>query len=187
MTVRLTDRQRDHRDRAREFATEYIAPCAGRIDEEQSTPASVLAAIRKGGYLGAALPERWGGGGVDPVSYGLLTEEIGKACSAVRSLLTVHNMSAQAVARTGTQEQRARWLPELCAGEKIIAFALTEPEVGSAADTIETEAVRNDGGYRLNGSKRWITYGQIADLFLVFAHCDRKPTCFVVDRRSEGL
>src|SRR4051812_45122067 len=95
----LTDGQASCRDRARRFACEQIAPWAGRIDEQQSTPDSVLAAVKASGYLGAALPPQWGGGGMDPVSYGLVTEEIGKACSSVRSLMTVHNMSSQAIVR----------------------------------------------------------------------------------------
>jgi glutaryl-CoA dehydrogenase (non-decarboxylating) len=187
MNIRLTDSQRDSRDRARQFASEQIAPWADQIDQQQSTPASVQAAVATSGYLGAALPAEWGGGGIDPVSYGLVTEEIGKACSSVRSLMTVHNMSAQTLVRLGSPDQKARWLPDLCAGNAIIAFALSEPNVGSATHTIETEAVPCKNGYVLNGTKKWITYGQIADLFLVFAHCDRKPIAFVVDRHSAGV
>src|SRR6266536_6519443 len=162
----LTDRQLESRDRARQFASEQIAPWAEQIDQRQTTPDSVLTAMRTSGYLGAALPVQWGGGGMDPVSYGLMTEEIGKACSSVRSLMTVHNMSAQALVRLGSPDQQSRWLPELCTAERIIAFALTEPNVGSSADAIETEAVEHDHAYVLNGTKKWITYGQIADLFL---------------------
>jgi glutaryl-CoA dehydrogenase (non-decarboxylating) len=187
MNIRLNDSQLDCRDRARQFASEHIAPWANQIDEQQTTPDSVLAAIRTNGYLGAALPRQWGGGSIDSVSYGLMTEEIGKACSSTRSLMTVHNMSAQAIVKLGSPDQQARWLPDLCAGEKIIAFALSEPNVGSAAHAIETEAVEHDNVYLLNGTKKWITYGQIADLFLVFAHCAHEPTAFVVDRRSDGL
>jgi alkylation response protein AidB-like acyl-CoA dehydrogenase len=171
----------------RQFAAEHISPWAARIDEQQITPVCVLDAIKDSGYLGAALPVEWGGGGIDPVSYGLITEEIGKACSSIRSLMTVHNMSAQVIVKMGSRDQQTRWLPDLCAGDRIIAFALTEPKVGSAVQTIETAAVERGGAYLLNGTKKWITYGQIADLFLVFAQCDHKPTAFVVDRRSEGL
>jgi glutaryl-CoA dehydrogenase (non-decarboxylating) len=187
MDIRLTDRQLDSRDRARQFAFEQILPWATRIDQRQTTPVCVLAAIKKSGYLGASLPTQWGGGGIDPVSYGLVTEEIGKTCSSVRSLMTVHNMSAQMIVKLGSPDQQTRWLPDLCAGESIIGFALSEPNVGSAAHTIETEVVDRRSTFLLNGTKRWITYGQIADLFLVFAHCDHKPAAFVVDRRSDGL
>jgi alkylation response protein AidB-like acyl-CoA dehydrogenase len=183
----LTDRQRECRDRARQFAAAEIAPWADRIDQRQTTPDSVLVAMRTSGYLGAALPEQWGGGGMDPVSYGLVTEEIGRACSSVRSLMTVHNMSAQALIRLGDADQRLRWLPDLGKGERIIAFALSEPNVGSSADAIETVAVERDDAYVLTGTKKWITYGQVADLFLVFARCGHQPTAFVVDRHSDGL
>jgi glutaryl-CoA dehydrogenase (non-decarboxylating) len=187
VSIQLTDAQRDFRDQTRQFARQEIVPWADQIDQEQVTPDSVLTTVRKSGYLGAALPARWGGGGLDPVSYGLLTEEIGKACSSIRSLLTVHNMSAQAIVKLGSHEQREQWLPALCAGEKIIAFALTEPDVGSAAQDIETEALDRGDTFLLNGTKKWITYGQVADLFLVFAQCAGKPTAFLVDRLSDGL
>lgn len=187
MDLRLTERQRAARDAARQFAAEAIAPWADQIDRDEATPAAVLAAVRASGYLGAALPAAWGGGELDPVSHGLVTEEIGKACSSVRSLLTVHNMSAQAIARFGTAAQKARWLPALGTGQQIIGFALTEPEVGSATHTIQTDAVERGDGYVVNGGKKWITYGQVADWFLVFAQCEGKPIAIILDRDSEGL
>jgi glutaryl-CoA dehydrogenase (non-decarboxylating) len=185
MSLRLTDGQIENRDRAREFAADRIAPWADEIDQRQTPPENVLTAMR--GYLGAALPEQWGGGGLDPVSYGLVTEEIGKACSSVRSLMTVHNMSAQVIARIGNQDQREDLLPRLCTGERVIAFALSEPNVGSSTHALETQAVEHGDGYLLNGAKKWITFGQIADFFLVFAHCDQRPIALVVDRHSDGL
>lgn len=187
MDIRLSDRQLECRERAREFSCMRLAPWAEEIDQQQNTPASVLAAVRTSGYLGAALPTQWGGGGIDPVSYGLIIEEIGKTCSSVRSLMTVHNMSTQALVRLGNSEHHERWLPDLCTGRKIIAFALSEPNVGSAAHTVETRATQIDDNYMLNGTKKWITYGQIADLFLVFARCDDKPVAFLVERDSDGL
>jgi alkylation response protein AidB-like acyl-CoA dehydrogenase len=187
MSIRLTDNQLHSRDQARRFAADRIAPWAAEIDQRQTTPDHVLTAMRTGGYLGAALPARWGGGGLDPVSYGLVTEEIGTACSSVRSLMTVHNMSAQAIARMGDPDQHGDLLPPLCTGERIIAFALSEPDVGSTAHAMETEAVARRDAYLLNGTKKWITYGQVADLFLVFAHSDRRPIALIVDRESDGL
>src|SRR4051812_17158403 len=124
MSLRLTSHQRDCRDGAREFAATRVEPWAGEIDQLQVTPDHVLASVRASGYLGAALPEQWGGGGLDPLSYGLVTEEVGRACSSVRSLMTVHNMSTQAIARVGNPAQREDLLPPLCSGERIIAFAL---------------------------------------------------------------
>jgi alkylation response protein AidB-like acyl-CoA dehydrogenase len=187
MDLRLTDVQEEHRAAARRFATEVLEPWADRVDREDLTPPSLLAAIRRSDYLGAALPAKWGGGGLDPVSHGLVTEQIGRVSSALRSLLTAHDMSAQAIVRFGTPEQRQRWLPDLCSGERLIAFALSEPEVGSAASTIQTCAEQDGDGYRLTGVKRWVTYGQDADLFLVFAQCESEPLALVVERGCHGL
>lgn len=187
MDLALTDAQQAARDRARQFATEHLDPVAAEIDRAQTTPASVVEALSRSGWLGAALPERWGGGALDPLSYGLATEEIGRACSSVRSLMTVHNMSAQGLVRFGTAEQQARWLPSLCAGERKIAFALTEPEVGSAASEVRTDAEESSDGYVLTGIKTWITYGLIADLFLVIARCGDRPTAFIVERSMAGV
>src|SRR5258708_23309962 len=114
MNIRMTDSQLECRERARRFASEHVAPWANQIDQQQTTPDSVLTAIRESGYLGAALPRQWGGGGMDPVSYGVVTEEIGKACSSVRSLMTVHNMSAQTLVKFGSPNQREPLFADLC-------------------------------------------------------------------------
>jgi len=171
----------------REFVDEQVAPKAREIDESETTPRALLAALRASGYLSAALPEEWGGGGIDPIAYGLTTEEFGRACSSIRSLLTVHNMSSQAISRIGTAEQRKKWLPALCSGEAIVAFAFTEASGGSCGDTAGT-LVRNCGNeYELTGTKKWITYGQIADLFLVFGNCDGSPVSLIVGRDAPGV
>lgn len=187
MDLRLTAAQREARDRARRFAAEHIIPAASQIDREQAVPAALLNTLRAEGWLGASLPSQWGGGEMDPVAYGLATEEIGKGCSSVRSLLTAHNMAAQALLRFGNAEQKARWLPELCSGRKIVAFALTEPEAGSSAIAIRTEAIEQDGAYSVTGTKLWITFGLIADLYLVFARCGDKPVALLIERDSDGL
>jgi glutaryl-CoA dehydrogenase (non-decarboxylating) len=187
MDLQLSDRQLEVREDARQFAALQIAPWAADIDRRQTTPEGVLAAIKSSGYLGAALPAQWGGGAVDPISYGLATEEIGKACSSVRSLMTVHNMTAQAIARLGSRAQQQQWLPDLCSGRKIAAFALSEPNAGSATSAIETEALEQESTFQLQGTKKWITYGQVADVFLVFALCNGQAIALLVDRRSEGL
>lgn len=187
MDFDLTDSQREVRARARRFAVERIVPIAAEIDKAQRTPPDILREIGEEGWLGAALPARWGGGEFDPLAYGMATEEVGRACSSVRSLMTVHNMAAQALSRFGTQEQQARWLPSLCTGERKIAFALTEPETGSAAVDIRCAAEETDVGFVLTGTKTWVTYGQVADLFLVFARDGEHPTAFIVERDMPGL
>lgn len=187
MDFDLTDAQREVRADARRFAIEQLDPIAFEIDRSQTTPPAVLARLGEEGWLGAALPACWGGGAFDPLSYGLATEEVGRACASVRSLMTVHNMAAQALVRFGNAEQQARWLPALCSGDRKIAFALTEPEVGSAANDIRCIAEETDEAFLLTGIKSWITYGQIADLFLVIARVADGPTAFVVERDMPGL
>ena len=180
-------RSAKHGPRARRFATERLDPFAAEIDRNQTTPPEILDALGQEGWLGAALPERWGGGGLDALAYGLATEEVGRACASVRSLMTVHNMASQALVRFGTAEQQARWLPSLCAGERRIAFALTEPEVGSAASDVRCAAEETHDAFVLTGTKTWITYGQVADFFLVIARDGDDPTAFVVERDMPGL
>ena len=187
MELDLTDGQSEVRARARRFATDRLEPVAAEIDRSQRTPPSILAALGEEGWLGAALPARWGGGELDPLSYGLATEEIGRACASVRSLMTVHNMASQALVRFARAEQQARWLPDLCSGALKIAFALTEPEVGSAAGDIRCAAEERDDCFVLTGTKTWITYGQAADLFLTIARDGDDPTAFVVERDMPGL
>lgn len=169
------------------FVDEQVAPRARETDESETTSRALLAVLRASGYLSAALPTEWGGGGIDPIAYGLATEEFGRACSSIRSLLTVHNMSSQAISCMGTADQRKKWLPALCSGEAIVAFALTEESGGSSVDSVKT-LVRDCGNeYELTGSKKWITYGQIADLFLVFGKCDGRPVSLVLERDAPGV
>src|SRR5262249_52392823 len=120
------------------------------------------------------------------VVWGVLNEEFGAACSSVRSLLTVHGMVSHAILRWGNQAMRGRWLPELAIGRTLAAFALSEANAGSDANAIETTAQRADGGYLLTGHKKWISFGAVAGLFLVFARSDGRPTAFLVSRDSPG-
>jgi len=187
MELRLTDAQREARERAQQLVEQQILPAAGEIDRQGRMPPDLLDALRAGGWLGAALPAAFGGGGMDSLAHGVVTEEIGRACSSVRSLLTAHNMAAQALARFGTAEQKVRWLPDICSGKKIIAFALTEPEAGSAGGSISTEALDSGTHYRVTGTKVWITAGLMADIYLVFARDGDKHVALVIEREQQGL
>ncbi len=139
------------------------------------------------GYLAVSLPKEWGGLGRDMITYGLLHGEVGRGCSSVRSLLTVHGMVARVILRWGTQEQKQLWLPKLARGETIGAFCLTEAGAGSDAKGIKTTAKLCGDAYLLNGVKKWTTYGQLAQLFLVFAHYEKQPAAFLVERECPGL
>jgi len=187
VTCDFSERHRDASERAHRFVTEAILPYAALIDETQTTPAHVLQALRTSGWLGAALPGRWGGGELDPLAYGLATEQFGWACSSTRTLLTVHNMSAQVILRFGSAQQRERWLPALCSGERIVAFALTESGAGSDTSGIQTEAQLHRDEYRISGTKIWCSYGLAADVYLLFAKCAGKPVAVLVERDRPGL
>lgn len=187
MKVELTPEQRALRSEVRAFVESEIAPHAGRWDREEATPREIVAKLVERGWLGSMVPVEHGGKGLDMISYGVLTEEIGRGCSSIRSLLTVHDMVCRGILRWGSKGQKESWLPRLARGEVLGAFALSEPEAGSDATGIRTTATEVDGGYALDGAKKWITYGQIADLFLLFAQLDGKPTAFLVELGTPGL
>jgi alkylation response protein AidB-like acyl-CoA dehydrogenase len=187
MKIELTTQQNEDKAAFRAFVDEAIAPYANQCDREERTPLELIQKLAHKGYLGALLPKDMGGSGMDTITYGLLSEEIGRGCSSLRSLLTVHNMVAYALFKWGSQSQKADWIPKLASGEAIAAFALSEPNVGSDAKSVETTAILSGNSYLLNGKKKWITYGQVADIFLVFAQCDGKPSAFLVEKNSPGL
>ena len=171
----------------RAFVLREIIPYADLYDKEEQTPHELIQKIAQRGYLGAILPEQWGGRGMDMVSLGKLHEAFGYGCSSIRSLLTVHSMVAYAITKWGSREQKATWLPRLASGISIGAFALSEPNVGSDAKSVATTAVLEHDHYVLSGRKTWITYGQIADVFLLFAQLDRRMCAFLVERHAPGL
>jgi alkylation response protein AidB-like acyl-CoA dehydrogenase len=187
MKVGLAPQQVNDQAAFRAFVAEQVIPHADRYDREEQIPAELVGKLAQEGYLGALIPQEEGGRGLDLITYGLLTEEIGRGCSSVRSLLTVHDMVAQALTRWGKQDQRKYWLPQLASGEIIAAFALSESNVGSDAKSIETVATLSGDTYVLNGQKKWITFGQIAGLYLVFAQHEGKPCAFLVERNTPGL
>jgi alkylation response protein AidB-like acyl-CoA dehydrogenase len=187
MNLELTGAQRAVRDEVRAFVAAEIAPHAGRWDREEAIPGELIAKLRERGWLGSLITPEWGGRGQEMISYGLMTEEIGRGCSSVRSLLTVHDMAAHAVQRFGTKEARERFLPAMARGEILGALALSEPNAGSDAAGVETVAEQKGEDWILTGRKKWTTFGQIAGLYLVFAKVDGKPTAFVLERDTPGL
>ncbi|MBW4569117.1 MAG: acyl-CoA dehydrogenase family protein [Tolypothrix carrinoi HA7290-LM1] len=187
MKLELSAQQKNAKAEFRAFVNQEICPDAGEWDRKEFTPPKLIIKIAERGFLGAILPHEYGGQGMDMITYAILNEEIGRGCSSVRSLLTVHNMVAHALCKWGNKFQKQYWLPKFASGEMIAAFALSEPNVGSDAKSVETTATLADDAYILNGQKKWITYGQIADVFLVFAKCEGKPTAFLVEKNSPGL
>lgn len=171
----------------KKFVDTEVVPYADQYDREERIPPELVKKIADQGYLGALVPPEYGGGGMNMVTFGALCEELGKGSLSVESLLTVHGMVIQSILKWGSPEQREYWLPKLAAGAVIGAFGLTEPDVGSDAKSVQSSAVRETGSYVLNGRKKWITFGQVADLFLIIAQCEGKPTAFLVERNTPGL
>lgn len=189
MRIELTDEHREFQEEARAWIHQTIGSRGGEFDRAQLLPEEVIAALGRNRLLGSTVDEKHGGRGLDMISYGILHQEIGAECSSTRSLLTVHDMVALAVERLGSSKVRDRWLPEFTSGSAIAAFALSEPEVGSDASSVQTNAVRDGASFVLSGTKKWISFGQRADVFLVLARDDRDGQVggFLVPRESPGL
>lgn len=172
----------------REFTAREIRPFAGQFEEQGALPRELIAKLAQKGYLAASFPAELGGLALDPITYGILTEEIGKGCSSTRGLLTVHtSLVGETLVRWGTKEQKEKWLLPMARGEKIAAFALTEPDVGTDAKSVQTHYRRQGNTYILNGKKKWITMGDIADIFLVVASGEAGITAFIVERAGGGV
>ena len=187
MDLGLTPEQIKSRKRFSDFVDEYIAPVADQNDRDEETPIELIKELGEQGFLGAFIPEEYGGRGMDMVTAGLLCEEIGRGSASLLSLLTINGMVSQAILKWGTRAQKEHWLPGLATAEKVAAFGVTEPDIGSDAKSVETTAELSGNSYILNGRKKWISYGQVADLFLILAQCDGKPTTFLIERDTPGF
>src|SRR5260221_8136843 len=173
MDLDLTAEQLLLRDTARELATKEILPRAAEIDRAHQFPRALVGRLGELGLLGIMVPEQWGGAGMDAVSYALALEEISRACASTGVIMSVQNSLVCApILASGTDAQRARWLPDLATGKKIGCFALSEPQAGSDAAAQRTTAVRAKvdagagAGWVLNGTKNFITNAPAADLML---------------------
>jgi alkylation response protein AidB-like acyl-CoA dehydrogenase len=171
MDMSLTAEQDAVRKAVKEWVDDVVVPRALSNDREERFPQEALDGLKQTGFIGMTIPEEFGGGGADPLSYLLLIEELGRGDANVRSIVSVHlGLVAGVIERLGTQEQKERWLPRMATGEVLACFGLTEPDYGSDAGNLQATAVRTDsGGYRINGRKIFITNGTIAGLALVMA------------------
>jgi butyryl-CoA dehydrogenase len=170
MDIELTEEQRQVRDMCRDFAAKELAPHARRWDEQHEFPREAVKKLGELGLLGIAVPPEWGGAGMDAVSYALAMEEISRGCAGTGVIMSVNNsLYCDPVLKFGTEEQKRQFLTPFASGQKLGAFALTEPMSGSDAAEMRTVAVRRGGDYLLDGSKNFITNGPQADAVLVFA------------------
>ena len=193
MDFDLTPEQELVRKTARDFAEREIAPVAMEFDRAEEFPWPVLEKMKPIGFLGASIPEEFGGMGLDPISYCLVIEEIARADSSIRGILSVNcSLVGTSIVKYGTEEQKQEWLPKLASGDSIGCFCLTEPDAGSDPGSLQMTAVRDGDGFVLNGSKMFITNGTVAGLALTFANAEPSKgakgiTAFLVPCDTSGF
>ena len=193
MDFELTDEQRLIRETAREFTDNEIVERARDNDRNEHFDLELVRKLADQGYLGAIVPREYGGAGLDYLTYGLVVEEVGRGCSAMRTVISVQtSLVCSSILRWGTEEQKQRYLPKLCAGEWLGCFGLTEPDTGSDAANQRTRARRTDSGWSISGAKMWISLANHAKLALVFAQTDpdqghRGLACFLIETDQPGF
>lgn len=170
-----------------DFLQNELIPFAQNFDTEQQIPKVFFQSLAKAGYLGAIIPKNYGGQEMDYMTLGYIHEEFGKVLASVENALTVFSMVTRPLIRFGTKLQRNYWLPRIAKGDTIVAIALTEPDTGSDLKKITTFAEESEDYYCLNGVKKYITLGQIADLFLVLARCEDEFITLLVEKKLPGI
>ncbi len=193
MNIKLNEEQKLLQESVREFAEAVVRPRAREIDESGIFPRDFFDQAAEMGLAGVAIPEQYGGSGMESISYCLVIEEISRICATSGVILSVNNsLVCDPIHKFGTEEQKKELLAPLAAGQKLGCFALTEPGAGSDAAALRSTAVRDGDDYILNGNKVFITNGTHADEAIVFASVDleaghRGITAFVVDCGTEGF
>ena len=193
MTYRLTDDHLELRALVRELAEERIAPRAADIDATAEFPWDLKELLAQQDLLGAGFPEALGGAGLDTLAQAILVEEVARVDATTSLIPVVQKLGALPIMLAGSDEQRERYIPRLASGEWLIAFALTEAAAGSDVASNKMRAVRDGDAYVLNGSKRFITHGSVADVLTVFALTDpgaggrRGMSAFIVETETPGF
>ncbi|GHC92874.1 acyl-CoA dehydrogenase [Novosphingobium pokkalii] len=187
----LTGEERMIRDAARAFAQDRLQSRVIQAFADETTDPEIFAEMGAQGLLGVTLPERFGGADASYVAYGLVAREVERVDSGYRSMMSVQSsLVMHPIHAYGSDAQRERYLPRLARGEAIGCFGLTEPDAGSDPGGMRTRAEKIDGGYRLNGTKTWISNAPIADVFVIWAKSDAHGGAirgFVLDKSTKGL
>lgn len=193
MNFDLTNDQKMLQDQVRKFAQTELAPLAAEIDKSAEFPWATLKKMAQLGLLGVIVPEQYGGSGFDFVSLAIAIEEISRACASTGVIVAVNNsLTTYPILQFGNEDQKKKFLPPLCSGEKIGAFGLTEPNAGSDVAAMESTARLEGDHYILNGTKRFITNGGEAGTYVVFAYTNKEMkhkgmSAFVVARDAPGF
>ena len=192
MNFELNEEQLAIRKTAREFVDREIVPHAAEWDRTETMDKGIVGKLAEMGFLGGPLPEEYGGLGIDNVSYCCIIEELGRSDSSVRGVVSVNvALVAKTILKWGTEDQRMKWLPLVCSGERLACYGLTEPHSGSDAAALKTKAVRDGSDWIISGSKMFITNGTWAGLAMIFARTGedgpRGITCFLVPTETDGF
>ena len=188
LDAQLSDEERAIRDAARDYAQDNLLPRVLKAYAEEYTDRAIFTEMGALGLLGATLPEQYGGAGASYVAYGLVAREVERVDSGYRSMMSVQSsLVMHPIHAYGSEAQRTKYLPKLATGEWVGCFGLTEPDAGSDPGSMRTRAEKIDGGYRLTGSKMWISNSPIADVFDVWAKLDDVIRGFVLEKGMKGL
>src|SRR3954469_1642583 len=191
LDAQLSDEERLVRDTAEAYAQERLPPRGTSAFLDERFDREIMSEMGERGLLGATIPPQYGGAGLNYVSYGLVARAVERVDSGYRSAMSVQSsLVMYPIHAYGSEEQRRKYLPKLAAGEWVGCFGLTEPDAGSDPGSMRTRADKVDGGYRLTGTKMWITNSPIADVFVVWAKSDAhggKIRGFVLEKGMAGL
>ena len=184
----LSEEERAVQDTVARFTDERVIPIIGDAFDQGRFPKELVPEIAELGLLGSSLPEKYGCAGLNAVSYGLICQELERGDSGIRSFVSVQSsLCMYPIHAYGSEEQRMRWLPDMAAGKVIGCFGLTEAHGGSDPASMKTHAKRDGADWILNGSKMWITSGNLADIAIVWAHTDDGIQGFVVEKDFAGF
>jgi len=176
------------RDTAHEYCQEYLAPRVLMANRNETFDRNIMTELGELGLLGPTLPAKYGGSGVNYVSYGLIAREIERIDSGYRSAMSVQSsLVIHPIHCYGSEEQKSKYLPKLLSGEWVGCFGLTEPNSGSDPASMSTRAEKVEGGYHLTGNKIWITNSPIADVFVIWAKLDEIVRGFILEKEMKGL
>ena len=193
MDFNLTEEQRLFQKIIREFCIKELKPIAEKIDKEEYFPDDFYKKMGKMGLMGMTVPQKYGGAGIDKVSYMIALEEISRYCGSTGLTVEAHNtLGIGYLYERGTEEQRQKYLPKYTTGEMIAALAITEPNAGSDVASLQTTAVKNGTEWVLNGTKQFVTSGNIAGITIVMAKTDKSKgvkgiSAFIVEKDTPGL
>lgn len=174
----------------RDIADKVLDPIVDQHEKDETYPDGVFPTLGEAGLLSLPYPEEWGGGGQPYEVYLQVLEELAARWASVAIAVSVHSLSCHPLMTFGTDEQRQRWLPEMLSGNLVGAYSLSEPQAGSDAAALACKAVASDDGYRITGSKAWITHGGLADFYTLFARTGEGSqgiSCFLVPKDTPGL